>query len=170
MIWRQVDFEKGNWFTSRYMEQAQGTGPDVPVINGQRVEGFRSYAAKAYDFQTIYCIEGLVMLLLMLRMMAFTRLNHYVQIVKTTMGKSLESFTLLIAVFLPAMIGFTFVMYSVFGKSKKEFSLVSRSLIQMYKLGTGDLSFLQFFDSDSVVAALLLLFWFCGVTSPQPAL
>mmetsp|Transcript_50878 Transcript_50878/g.131165 ORF Transcript_50878/g.131165 Transcript_50878/m.131165 type:complete len:857 (+) Transcript_50878:120-2690(+) len=155
VIWRSAEFESRS--TAEYLEAAASR-------HSLSFQGYRSYADMAYDFETMYCVEGLLMMFLMFRMMNFTRMNYYVMVVKRTLGRAILSFLLFCAIFTPSLAGFVLIAHKVFGSTLPEYSLVSRTVIQMYRLGEGQLRLQGLMNMDVFGTMVLVVVFYAFMT------
>lgn len=99
-----------------------------------RGAGFYSFSYVGWQQQTIFCVEGLLMVLAMFRIITLTRLSGKVYTLWNAMGKALAWYGYIVLTFLPALIAFVFLARSQFGSVTKQFSTLSYCGLEAYKL------------------------------------
>ncbi|CAE7780367.1 PKD2 [Symbiodinium sp. CCMP2592] len=154
LIWRTVEFQSLS--TARYLERADDM---------QRTHGFISFREMAWNYNTIFIVDGIVMVFLMYRLITFFRLSHTVFLQWRAVGQALKMFVFFSLVILPAFAGFVVVSTMLFGRYILGFSSLGYSAVSSMKLVAGNLN-PQVLDRDvvvgvvSTVALYLLLTFF----------
>jgi len=138
-IWRWAEFQSGS--AKEFLEQS--TNPDI---------GFWSRSDQAFSYQTIFIVEGILMVFVMYRMLSFFRLNRTVYILWHALGHALTAFIYFCLMFLPSILGFVLILHEVLGPYSKEYYLLSSTMLQVYKYVHGD-------DVDVSVLVQLNAIW-----------
>lgn len=142
VVWRTVVFHDPT--TARYIELAD---------DQDRVNGFRSFRQLAWEYNTVFILDGIVMVFLMYRMITFFRLSHTIYLQWKAIGQALKAFIFFTLIFVPAIAGFIVVSTALFGKYILGFSSLMRTSVSTFKLTHGDLN-PQILDRDVVVGVI----------------
>jgi len=100
---------------------------------------FYSFTEIATVYLNGYCIEGILGVLVMYRLISFFRLSRSVYLMWTTMGKALKVLFFVCAFFLPTCLGIIFMFHSLYGPYVSDYALLSRTLLRYYLMTEGDL-------------------------------
>ncbi|CAE6943806.1 PKD2 [Symbiodinium natans] len=142
LIWRTVEFQSSS--TAAYLERAQDAG---------RTHGFYSFREMAWNYNTIFIVDGIVMVFLMYRMITFFRLSHTVFLQWRAVGQALKMFIFFAMIIVPAFAGFVVVSTMLFGRYIQGFSSLGLSAISSMKLVAGNLN-PQVLNRDLVTAVI----------------
>lgn len=142
LVWRTAVFHDKT--TAEYIRQAN---------DPERTNGFYSFRFMAWEYNTIYILDGIAMVFLMYRMITFFRLSHTVYLQRKAIGQALKAFMFFTLIFVPAIAGFIVVSTALFGKYIFGFSSLSRTTVSTFKLTAGDLH-PSVLDRDVVVGVI----------------
>jgi len=142
LIWRTVVFHDPP--TATYIEMAN---------DADRTRGFRSFRLLAWEYNTVFILDGIVMVFLMYRMITFFRLSHTIYLQWKAIGQALKAFFFFTLIFVPAIAGFIVVSTALFGKYIFGFSTLMRTSVSTFKLTHGDLN-PRVLDRDAVVGVI----------------
>jgi len=125
-------------------------------------KGFISLTDWAWKYDSLFCIEGLLMVFISLRMVTFFRLNHHVYMMWHSLGRAFISFGFFILMFVPIIVGFIFILHRIFGYHLEEYSLLRLSALQVLLTisGEADVSDLARVDSFMALVFLVLFYFF----------
>lgn len=153
VVWRSAEFTGGS--TKEIMER-------VTDVNGDL--GFFSFSRKSYAYGQIMCVEGLLMVFLMLRMMSFFRLNRTVYLLWHTLGNAMKAFFFLASLFVPTVLGFIIVAHTVYGPYLDDYSTVTKTVMQFYRLLEGDLAIQKLMELDVIWTTVLIIAFYIIVS------
>merc|ERR1712187_290369 len=108
----------------------------------------------------ILCVEGILMVFLMYRMLSFFRLNRTVYIFWHTLGTALKALLFFTCLFMPTLAGITFIAHKVYGPYLENYALVSRTLLQIYGLLEGDLDISPLVELDTLWALFIMIIFY----------
>jgi len=105
-----------------------------------------------------------MMIFLALRFLSFLRINHTIYLFWHTLGNALTSFGFVVLMFVPAIIGFTLMLYSSFGAYINQFANFQLTLIQMYRIMQGQLDATTLLKLDVIWGSVFLLLFYVVVS------
>mmetsp|Transcript_82726 Transcript_82726/g.256782 ORF Transcript_82726/g.256782 Transcript_82726/m.256782 type:complete len:806 (+) Transcript_82726:3-2420(+) len=148
VIWRGTGFGRDS------------TGQEL-ALSG---EAFRSYSELAFAYESIFCVEGLMMVFIMYRMLSFFRLNHTIFLLWRALGGAWTSFGYFTLMFAPAILGFIFVLHSRFGPYVDEYSQLSTTSLQIYRIMAGNIDVTALIKLDTLWACAFVVIFYIVVT------
>jgi len=127
-------------------------------------KGFIALNELAYDYDRIFCIEGLLMVFISLRLVSFCRLNHHVYMLWHSLGRAFVAFGFFILMFVPIIVGFIFILHRIFGYHLEEYSLLRLSALQVLLTISGEADVSDLANVDSFMALVFLVLFYFFVT------
>jgi hypothetical protein len=122
----------------------------VDVLDELGAKGYMSTSQLAYEYNTIFVVEGILFVLIMYRLLSLFRIGRTIYLLWHTIGIALKTFCFLIGLFLPAILGFVCLSHSVFGQTMDEFETIEKTILQIYRLLQGDAPFMQLMKTEPV--------------------
>uniref|UniRef100_A0A7S4S6M5 Polycystin domain-containing protein n=1 Tax=Alexandrium monilatum TaxID=311494 RepID=A0A7S4S6M5_9DINO len=144
VLWRNIGFR----------------GPPVGERLAQVDVKFHSFTDLALTYNNIFCIEGLLMIFLSLRMMSFFRLNHRIYLLWKMLGVGFMSFSFFALMFLPTLIGFIILLHTRFGVYLDKFSSFNMAAVQFYRIVQGQLNMNELVNIDMAWSMVLSVLFF----------
>lgn len=147
------------------MKLASGTNEEHVnrMLDSENQNGFWSFRAEATAYASIFCVEGLLMVFLMHRLLSFARLSRTVYLLWHTLGNSLRLVVFFALLFLPTVAGFTLIVHAIYGPYLEEYALISTTLMQVYKLLKSDLDVTPIVKLDTVWAMIVLIVFYVTI-------
>ena len=142
LIWRSATFHSQP--TSEFLAKVNDAG---------RTLGFTSMRQLAWEYNTVFVLDGIAMIFLMYRMITFFRLSHSVYLLWRAVGQALKMFVFTTLIFVPSLAGFIVVSTALFGRYLFGFSSLGQTSMSTMKLLAGNLD-PQVLERDVVVGVI----------------
>ncbi|CEM39235.1 unnamed protein product [Vitrella brassicaformis CCMP3155] len=102
--------------------------PSTDII--ERSKGtFRSWATQSAYYESLWMLEAVFLLFLYVRLVSFVRLSRMGYVVWTTLAVSVGRFFWYLFIFVPILLGCTFVAFAIWGQHRSTFSTFQMSLL-----------------------------------------
>jgi len=150
-LWRAVGFQSEP--TSVYLE-----------ASSDLESGYTSFYDTAWSFNSIFVVDGLMMVFVMFRMISFFRLHHKVYLLWHALGEALKAFCLFLLVFFPMLVSLVIVATRVFGAHMWNFRSLDSTFIGIFLMLSGETTDASERDGVWVLAATLMLYIVVTVT------
>lgn len=125
---------------------------------------FTSFTGMAVWYNEIFCIEGLLMIFYMYRMLSFFRFFDTIYLMWHSLGRALWGFIFFIIIFMPLFLGFVVFLHSSFGPYMTEFSQMSLSYLSMYEIINGGVGISTLLKFDRLLGLLFIICFYIVVT------
>lgn len=133
------------WNIASFQEEA--TFKYLVRANGEETNRFESLTTPAFHYNTIFIIDGLMMVFLMYRIISFFRLSHTVYLLWHALGSAIKGLGFFFFVMSPAVFSFVLLSWVHFGSYFMDFSNMTRSFVSCVRLANADLD-LTYYESD----------------------
>eukprot|EP00930_Biecheleria_cincta_P055699 TRINITY_DN41993_c0_g1_i1.p1 TRINITY_DN41993_c0_g1~~TRINITY_DN41993_c0_g1_i1.p1 ORF type:complete len:905 (+),score=115.20 TRINITY_DN41993_c0_g1_i1:117-2717(+) len=115
------------WYIFSFQKDA--TFKYLVSANAAETNRFQSFSLAAFNYNTIFVVDGLMMVFLMYRMISFFRLSHNVYLLWHALGVALKGLGFFILVASPGALAFVLLSWSRFGGYFIDFSNFTRAFV-----------------------------------------
>jgi hypothetical protein len=154
VMWRWIDFQ-GNDTTADYIMKTHDQDGGI---------GFTSYSTKAKAYESLFVVEGFLMVFLSYRMISFFRLNATVYLLCHALGRAFWEFVYFSLIFFPFLFGVFLYLQKMYGPYIDGFDHLDSTVIQVYRLLEGNLDVGQLVDLEPLRSVVLLVLFYIVFT------
>jgi hypothetical protein len=154
IFWRWTLFQ-GSMTTADYV---------LRVNDQDGVGGYQSYSNKAQAYESIFIVEGCLMVFLTYRMLSFLRLNSTVYLLWVTLGRAFREFVYFLLIFFPLLFGAMLYLHRMYGQYVPGFETLTLTTVQVYRLLEGNLPVQNLVDRDPLRALLILALFYISLS------
>lgn len=125
---------------------------------------FYSWSDRAYDYEQIMIVEGVLFVAVMFRSLSMVRLNRRIYLLWHTIGEALKAYLYFALLFIPVFIGFCFFAHNIWGQYVDGFDTLAQTTLSLMEFMKGDIDFARLGQTDVVWTAVFMVFFFLAIT------